>query len=348
MKIAIMYLHFGAGHIAQMEAWYQLCSSLGHTVCLYVHAGFKNYLDALQYRILKDEAELANFAPDLVVMSNCDLQNVRMARKCKKMHSKLIYILHEPYPGIVGTLKEGEDAYKRAAVSLINYQVCSLADRVLVCSEYAKKNVSLYMRRVRPKTEVFPLIFLDNFDPQKEQPRTFFSMVGAYCPNHGSDRFLAFAKQAYRTREPIRFRIGMRTAIKEKLQAPILQEMIKTGYLTVQEGRPLTEEEFDSICRSSICIWNVYILSTQSGVFPNAIMQGTPVIATHVGSFDEFVVPGCNGEFVENDSFEEIYNAYRKIESNLPKYEKGSRDYFLQHCYYGSQKDRLQRLLESL
>ena len=68
-----------------------------------------------------------------------------------------------------------------------------------------------------------------------------------------------------------------------------MKKMQDEGQLLVQQGRPLTEEEMSAAYRRSVATWNGYRRSTQSGVLPNAFMQGTPVIATKLGSFEEFV-----------------------------------------------------------
>ena len=45
----------------------------------------------------------------------------------------------------------------------------------------------------------------------------------------------------------------------------------------------MTTEEINGFYLQSICVWNAYTRSTQSGVFASSLMMGTPVIANENG-----------------------------------------------------------------
>lgn len=139
-------------------------------------------------------------------------------------------------------------------------------------------------------------------------------MIGGYSPARASDEFLGFVKYIGENGLGIKLQIATRSSIEDKLSDPIFKEMIESGQLVVRQGRPLSSEEINLAYRTSICTWNAYRRSTQSGVLPNAFMQGTPVIATHVGSFDDYVIPGETGEFIRDYNPKTIIDAYQKIE----------------------------------
>jgi glycosyltransferase involved in cell wall biosynthesis len=78
----------------------------------------------------------------------------------------------------------------------------------------------------------------------------------------------------------------------------------------------------------------------------NAFMAGSPVIATKVGSFPEYVVPGVNGEFVDSvDDFGAMLRLAEKMRQDIPAYSEGSRKTFLDTFYYGANRKKITELL---
>ena len=74
-------------------------------------------------------------------------------------------------------------------------------------------------------------------------------------------------------------------------------------------------------------------------------MLGTPVIATCIGSFPEFVKPGQTGEFIDDYKPETILNAYHKISNNIDKMEKACRNEFLEKFYYKNQSELFAKII---
>lgn len=158
---------------------------------------------------------------------------------------------------------------------------------------------------------------------------------------------MGFVKESYQ-KNTIKFQIVTRTDISEKLKDTVLQKMMKDGRLLIQHGRPLTEDEMNLAYRRSFCTWNAYRRSTQSGVLANSFMQGTPVMATHLGSFEEYVKNGETGVFVNDYNYETIFNAYQQIVQNVEKMTQCCRDTFLERFYYRSQIKRFKEIIEAL
>ena len=77
-------------------------------------------------------------------------------------------------------------------------------------------------------------------------------------------------------------------------------------------------------------------------------MQGTPVLATKIGSFEQFVIPGETGEFIDNDDFCSIYYGYLKIKESNENMSRQCRKYFLDHFYYGNQAKAFKSIIDSL
>lgn len=96
----------------------------------------------------------------------------------------------------------------------------------------------------------------------------------------------------------IRFMIATRSSISSLLKEEIFVDAIRKGRIVIHEGRPMTENEINKYYRQSICVWNAYNRSTQSGVLPNALMQGTPVIVNSRGVAKEVISDGVEGCFI--------------------------------------------------
>lgn len=345
MRILVCSVHFGAGHTAHLSAYLKMLKDCGYEVALYLDDRYmKLFNDAKGNYIFNLQDALA-FQPDIVWIWNTGFENVSVIKAFKKMDALIVYVLHEPFMGVAELLKEKGYITKAAVASLLNYWICMKADRVVLCSQYAEQLCQTYMKNAYRKKILYPLIYPDDFlDTGK---RCYFSKIGGFGTAHGSKQFLYFVKESYQKND-IAFQIATRANISEKLKDPILQKMMKSGRLIVKQGRPLTEQEMNEAYRRSICTWNGYIRSTQSGVLANSFMQGTPVMATHLGSFDEYVQDGKNGVFINDFSYDSIFNAFQRVKGNMDEMVENARNTFLTHFYYRNQEEKFKEIVEKL
>ena len=273
------------------------------------------------------------------------MEDVKLIKVGKTLGSRIVYVLHEPYAGAVELLKEGKYILRQTIAAVVNAYICAQSDCIILSSHCAKENCMTYMKGAYSKSVMFPLIFPDQYVEKFE--RKYFSMIGGYCEAHGSNEYLQFVKNSF-DRNNISFQIITRNDISDKLADPVLKEMIASGRLIVQQGRPFKEEEMNEAYKKSVCTWNAYKRSTQSGVLAHSFMQGTPVIATHLGSFDEYIADGKNGTFVDDSKYDSIYNAYKRIESNEDDMNQNCRKTFLDRFYYKNQKEKFLKIINSL
>lgn len=346
MKVLICSVHFGPGHTAHLDAYQHLAEECGYESALYLAPEYlKLFSDGkMKKNIFTSLEEALSFQPDVVWLYNIGFEDRQVIQSFQHI-SKLIYVLHEPYMGIKEILKEGKNTPYMAVAALLNVWICSHSYRVVLSSAYAMKNCKKYMSGTYKKGIYFPLIFPDKYISSSN--RQYFSMIGGYNDPHASDEFLGFVKESYK-RNNISFQIATRNDISEKLKDSVLEKMMQDGRLIVQHGRPLTEDEMNQAYRRSICTWNAYHRSTQSGVLANSFMQGTPVMATHLGSFEEYVQNGKNGAFLDDYDYETIFRAYQKIEENVEAMSQRCRDIFLEKFYYRNQINRFKEIIESL
>lgn len=344
MNLLICSVHFGAGHTAHLQAYQKISEECGYETAIYLHKDYMKLFSDIQGRIFFTEDEVRAFKPDVVWIYNTGTEDIKLIKLAKELHSRIVYVLHEPYMGFRELMKDGGYWYKELAASLLNTWICNRSDVVVLSSRCAANNCKKYMPGAYKKKRLFPLIFPDNYlDAEKK----YFSLIGGYADSHASDEFLNFVKESA-DRNGIKFQIATRSEIREKLNDPVVKKMMDCGRLIVQQGRPLTESEMNSAYRTSIATWNAYKRSTQSGVLAHAFMQGSPVIASHVGSFDEYVVDGKTGAFIKNYSYQEIFNAYKRIEGDIANISSNCRKAFLHRFYYKNQEEQFKKIIESL
>lgn len=303
MRILICSVHFGPGHTAHLNAYCKMLRECGYESALYVDQRYMKLFNDIDGKCIFNLQEALEFHPDILWIWNTGFENMNVIKAFKKTPTKIVYVLHEPYMGILEILNEGSSIIRASVAMLVNQWICSHSDHVIVSSLYAEQNCKKYMNGSYRKSTLFPLVFPDEMIDGQE--RKYFSSIGAYAPAHGTKYFFDFIKESSE-RNNILFQVVTRSNITEQLKDPVLQKMMKSGRLIVQQGRPLTEQEMNEAYRRSICTWNGYIRSTQSGVLANSFMQGTPVMATHLGSFDEYVQDGKNGVFIDDFSYDSI------------------------------------------
>jgi glycosyltransferase involved in cell wall biosynthesis len=348
MKIVIVSCHYSPGHTGHLKAWYQLSQKCGYETELYLDEQYVPYFGTGEYSYVTRLEELKKSKPDIAVLYNIGLEDIRFVKWCQKNNCRLYYVLHEPDTGIKGLLKHLWSTHgKNAAIFALNRWICSRSYRVILCSGYAEELCRNYMKETARKCVRFPLIFLDEYEKTVSCSREYFSLIGTYMEGHGSDRFLDFVKESEQ-RNDLKFQIVTRSSIGKELDNPMLLRMQEQGRLIVQQGRPLTEEEMNEAYRRSIAVWNGYRGSTQSGVLANAYMQGTPVVATHLGSFDEFVLEGRTGSFIPDLEYDSVMSAIEKIKDGGERMNEECRNFFRQAFYYENQKDTFQKIVEDV
>ncbi len=348
MNILIVSKHFSPGFIGHMKAWYKLSEACGYQVKLYFDQKYEEFFDAEEYHYSTEITEIENYRPNIAVVQNTGFENVEFFKWCKKNNCKVFYILHEPYMGMKELLKDGSYFIKQAVACVLNVWLCFKSKKIILCSKYAEENCRKYMKGSFRKKVFFPLLFLDYYDNNRTVDREYFSMIGTYAEPHGSDVFIKYIKAAYENGSKQKFQIATRSDISEMISDPIYKKMQQEGQLIIQQGRPLTEEEMCAAYRRSIATWNGYRRSTQSGVLPNAFMQGTPVIATKLGSFKEFVEPGKTGIFIDDFECDTITDAVNRIRKAGNVMNEECRKFFLVHFYYRNQVDTLKKIVEAV
>ena len=338
MKVAVISLKFSPGHIAHLRAYRELFADLTDQVELFLtpeYEGFIGKEKGITYT--KDIQRIVNSQTDLVFIYNISIANIELAKACKKAGIRTIYVLHEPRGNVKELLAEGKDIIKTIGANFLSSQICRKVDKVLLASETGKTNYERYMRSCNRNYDVFPLIFLDEYESKKKFTREYFSFIGGFTDVHGCNEFLRFMEYGLSETTELRFLIATKTDVTEYLKKDIFQKSISNGRLVVQTGRPMSSEEINGFYRQSICVWNAYNRSTQSGVLANALMQGTPVIVNRNGAAKEIMEDRYAGCFITiPPDNSQIMDIYLYIVKHLEEMEFNARQLFLDKYYFKS------------
>lgn len=348
MKIAVASLRFAPGHIAHLRAYRELFSSLGCEVKLFLDNGYRGFMEENQNVIfLTTVNEILEWNPDTVFSYNISNDNIGLARRCKKEKIKFFYVLHEPWDSFKDLLSLGKRMPRRVAANMVNYLTAHYAHKVILASENGKKKYTKYMKGCNKSYAVFPLIFCDDFDAATVIERKYFSFIGGFTEPRACSAFLDYIKYSIGKGKITRFCIASRDSTDNYLSDPILQNAVKDGVLVVFSGKPMTTEEINNHYRESICSWNAYKISTQSGVLPNALMQGSPVLVTDRGDSASVVTEKQEGCFISlPHKNEEIERAFDYIEAHVDKMSAAARDTFHADYEYRVYIDKAREVYE--
>jgi glycosyltransferase involved in cell wall biosynthesis len=344
-KICIASLLFNPSHASHLVAFARAFAEVGSEVGYVLHPGYKSMRDfagiaPVSYYGSVPSQELNSFTDVLVY--NSAIPNPAFARKMKRNGCSIMYVYHEPSISVRKAWgRSGLDSIARLGISRMFSRLMLLtSDLVILPSRQALQNYLLRDSRYNGRTLEVPLIFDDGYGSVDRRERTTFSYIGTISRAHGFDQFFAFMKYALRENLGIRFLIASRHNIPED---EILDQY--AANITVRCGRPLTNGEINECYAQSRCVWNLYRLSTQSGVMANAFMCGAPVIASRTGAFTQFVKDGYNGKFADAMNHAEIAAAYYEIAAAMERYSKNSRQTFVDNFYYKSQLGRIEAML---
>lgn len=348
MKVAVVSLRFAAGHIAHLRAYRELFRELNCDVKLFLDRPYEDFIEADQsIAFINSYEAVLEWHPDTVFSYNIANENIKLAKVCKKRQVPFYYVLHEPWDSVKELLTLRDRIPRRIAANVVNYLTCKNAYKVILASQNGKMKFETYMKGCNKNYTVFPLLFCDEFDSSEETERKYFSYIGGFTENRGCLAFLKFIEYSVEKNLGIRFKIATRTDISSYIKAEIMQKAIRDGFLVVQDGKPMTTEEINRHYREAICVWNAYISSTQSGVLPNALMQGTPVIVGDRGVAEEVIQDKVEGCYIsiphKND---EILAAYQYIQMNLSEFVSNARKCFLKNYMYSAFLNKAKEVYE--
>ncbi len=342
-KVCIASLFFNPSHASNVAAYGKTFAEIGCEVQFLLHPGYKSFYDFSEIALVSFYDELSSKQLEgftHALFYNAAISNPFVARKLKRSGCKVMYVYHEP--SVKNSLgQQGLYIFSRLAFSRIfSRMMLRRTDLVLLPSKEALRNYQAHDVRYNDRVAEMPLIFDDGYKSLEGTPRTSFSYIGNISHAHAFDEFVAFMKYAFRENLGIKFLI----ATRHEFPWDETLERHKDS-ITLRCGRPLTEQEINESYAQSICVWNLYRFSTQSGVMANAFMCGAPVLASQKGAFPQFIRDGYNGKFAELTDHAGIAAAFREIAGSVNRYSVNCRTSFSECFYYRSQLGAIEQFL---
>ncbi len=328
----VISLNFHPGHVSHMVASYRQMEELGYESIYCVADGFVNYLPKDSRICVYGKNVLPKISVAIFVFPS--QKNLLLIRKLKKQGTKIVYIFHEPLAPMNVYRKAGF-SYKYLAKLWIINRISSLtvkwSDLILLPSN---KAVEYYKSNPLYKNENYhylPLLYDDERTPELANiERKYFSYIGTVAADHSFTEYLEFVKWAVKENKlpQIKFLI----ATKSDFDVP--QELLDSPRVSIQKGRPLSDEEINECYASTYVVWNAYARTTQSGVLAKSFMFGTPAIVLRK-NLSEFTEEGKEVVTIDyNTSFEEVEAAAMKVWSDFDHYSDAARKRFEETFYY--------------
>ena len=343
---AVISLHFSPTHTSHLIAYGKLLRELGYVVNFVLDERYFPFADFSAVGLeVPARHYLSSDSPHLevAVVCNSAVTNPKFVDMLRARDTEVFYVFHEPEPFWNRRVMQTEGWAKTVRFMLsTSFSIKTLrrSSGVIVCSSCA---LSLYQRHYQAynsNVSNIPLLFDDEIGEarvaqMRNQKRTF-GFIGTACRAHGFDEFVAFSKYAIRNGSSIPFAIVTAVDLTSILASDReLARLVRDARIRIQHGKRLSNEEINSHYLSSFGVWNVYRRSTQSGVLPRAFMAGSPVLATRIGSFPEYVSEGVTGELVDSgEDSEAILSAVDKMRENSADYVDGCRKAFMDTFYY--------------
>jgi glycosyltransferase involved in cell wall biosynthesis len=354
MRILVVSLKFSPGHFSHMVAYTKLFLELGHDAFLFLSKDYSDMVEEQEIPVLFFEENTRYPEADLVLFHNVSTINHKVADYYKKRGAKIIYVYHEPFDSVSEYLKEGiKQTIKAIGAHYFSTKLLKLSDLVIVPSNFALKLYQKSDIKYCKNVEVIPLLFDDELKESLDiNKKEYFSYIGHAVVGHAFDVYLDFIKYAYKKGSKLKFMIATKTNLNKILSRDkILQEMISKDVLKVTHRRPLKNTEINDVYFRSLCVWNIYRRSTQSGVLPKAFMFGTPVITSKVGSFPEYVMNGKNGFILETKNISDyryLLTLIHEVQNKLARMSLNARETFKRTFWYKAYVVKVKNLLAKI
>lgn len=340
MKSILVSKRFHPGHISHIRANALLLQDIGFDVRFALNREFFKFTEELAFGERSKLSDYFNLkSGDLFIVwfpSFSVIFNMLFVRLTSS--ATVVYVHHEPYTSFKSYRSAGfsrSKALKVAAISLVNRVLCRLSHKIILPSARAfhalpeaKSNPARYAK--------INLLFADEVQPgQIDIPRVFVAYIGTVAEDHAFEEFvgLMHASILQHAFLPYRFLIATRSVMPERL-APVIEECLGSGRLTLHSGIPLTNSEINQFYAQSFVVWNAYKRSMQSGVLPKAYMFGTPVIVSE-GNRSEYFQDGVHGAMISNQYFQgEFIEALEQIDKTWASLSGNCRSYYLDNFDY--------------
>jgi len=241
---------------------------------------------------------IKQFRPDIMHFETISLRAIGMLFFLKAF-KKVCISIHDP------VAHSGEETWKMSLPRKFFFNM-PVKRHYLFYSRFAKKQFEDYYKWIREPKMVLrlsPYSFLQHLISEEQKEKKYILFFGRLSPYKGVDNLLKAMPAVFKEFPNERLIIAGKRYHDFTIDEQMLNEY--SNNITLID-RHIPNEELADLIQGAKFIVCPYKDATQSGVLMTAFGLKTPVIATNVGSFPEFIEDDVNGLLVPSDSPEKL------------------------------------------
>jgi len=246
---------------------------------------------------------IKQFRPDIIHFETFSLRAIGMLLFLRAFKNVCLTI-HDPVP------HTGEDTWKISLPRTFFFNM-PVKKKFLFYSDFAKAQFEQYYKDHAPNKTVLkmsPYSFLQRLVPPEEEKKKYILFFGRLSPYKGIDDLLKAMPEVFREFPDEQLIIAGKRYYGFDMDEDLLKKY-KNNITLIEKHIP--NEELATLIRHAKFIVCPYKDATQSGVLMTAFGLNTPVIATNVGSFPEFIDHNVNGLLVPPGDPEKLAEGIR-------------------------------------
>lgn len=348
-KIAVLSGKFSIGLVSHLEAYYELISCIEYEPLLIINSKYSKYI--AEYKNIYKIKEIESLIIDILIIFNISIYDISIIKKLRKNNRKMkiIFIYHEPWRGYIKEFKRQKNMrnfIKTCGRKFLSNKILKKTDEVWLPSINGEKEYLKIDVNFNKNYFIYPLIFKDELtDTINLKEKKYFSYIATVDDSKRFKEFLSFIKYYNKKNDKIKFLIATKSNIDIYLDKE-LKFMINNGTLKVRHGVDLNNSEINAAYNKSWCVWLLYESSTQSGVLCKSFMFGTPVIASNIEAFREFLNKNNSVVIKNYNDMNEIINSANFIKDKLDLLSKNARESFIKEFYFYNKKEVFKERIE--
>jgi glycosyltransferase involved in cell wall biosynthesis len=246
---------------------------------------------------------IKQFKPDIIHFETAGLRAIGMLPFLPRFKNMCITI-HDPVP------HTGENNWKNKLPRIFFFNI-PVSKKYLFYSQFAKDQFEKHYKRTRTPRRVLqmsPYSFLQRMVNEEPAEKKYILFFGRVSPYKGIDILLEAMPAVFKEFPNEQLVIAGKPIPGYTLNSAIMNRY-KNNITFIEKHIP--NEELAELIQGAKFIVCPYKDATQSGVLMTAFGLQTPVIATNVGSFPEFLEDNVNGFLVDPDNPEQLAERIR-------------------------------------
>jgi glycosyltransferase involved in cell wall biosynthesis len=272
-----------------------------------VHFVIHPHRTGLSYSTLQASSNvwryIKQFKPDIIHFETFGLRAIGMLPYLRSVKHVCITI-HDPVP------HSGENSWKIHLPRTFFFNT-PVRKKYLFYSEFSRKQFEDHYKKKKNQQLVLqmsPFSLLRNLVNEEEDDKKHILFFGRLSPYKGVDDLLQAMPEVFKEFPDERLIIAGKSYPGFELDEALLKKY--KNNITLLE-RHIPNDELATLIKQAKFVVCPYKDATQSGVLMTAFGLNTPVIATNVGSFPEFIKENVNGLLVPPNDAQQLAEGIR-------------------------------------